>query len=168
MKQKSTIALTILLFATILWLYMEYAITGVPIPEPVAAPQKQHVELIATSAPERTLPAATQKPVTQKTKPILPSQSTSTATTSTPAKAIAPLPTTFNTQTLAQYDGSDPSLPILIAFEGNVYDVTPGRSFYEPGAGYHFLAGTDGTKLLQVIGGDIIKRKYKVVGAFTQ
>ncbi len=78
----------------------------------------------------------------------------------------APLPA-FNTETLAQYNGADSSLPIYIAFDGDVYDVTLGRSYYEPGGAYAFLAGTDGTELLSVIGGDIIKKKYPVIGTFT-
>ncbi len=78
----------------------------------------------------------------------------------------APLPA-FNTETLAQYNDADSSLPIYIAFDGDVYDVTLGRSYYEPGGAYAFLAGTDGTELLSVIGGDIIKKKYPVIGTFT-
>jgi predicted heme/steroid binding protein len=79
---------------------------------------------------------------------------------------LASLPT-FTTATLATYDGSDPSLPIHIAFEGKVYDVTPGKSYYEQGGSYDFLSGTDGTPLLKIIGGDLIKQKYKVIGSFT-
>jgi len=74
---------------------------------------------------------------------------------------------TFNTETLTQYNGTDSTLPIYIAFDGLVYDVTPGRKYYEQGGSYDFLSGTDGTKLLKVFGGDLIKKKYTVIGTFT-
>lgn len=70
--------------------------------------------------------------------------------------------------TLAQlslYDGSDPKLPVLIAMNGDVYDVSAGRKqFYDPGRPYHALVGTDATALLRIAGGEIIARKYPVVG----
>ena len=69
---------------------------------------------------------------------------------------------------LTKYDGTDPTKPIYIAFEGLVYDVTTGKSFYAPGGTYHWLAGKDSTKDLALIGGDIIKRKYPVVGKLIQ
>ena len=72
----------------------------------------------------------------------------------------------YTQETLARYDGTDTSLPIYIAFEGNVYDVTAGKKFYEPGGAYHFLAGTDGTTLLLIAGGETIKKKYPIVGTF--
>lgn len=101
-------------------------------------------------------------------------QSTSSTTTTpetTEAAAPAESPTTvtlptYSKETLARYNGEDPSLPIYIAFEGNVYDVTSGKKFYEPGGAYHFLAGTDGTLLLRTFGGDLIKQKYLVVGTY--
>ncbi len=72
----------------------------------------------------------------------------------------------FTKETLAKYNGVDPSLPIYIAFEGTVYDVTAGKTFYEPGGAYDFLAGTDGTELLHIAGGEIIKKKYPVMGIY--
>jgi predicted heme/steroid binding protein len=74
----------------------------------------------------------------------------------------------FNAETLARYNGEDTSLPIYIAFEGNVYDVTLGKRFYEPGGAYDFLAGTDGTTLLRIAGGSTIKAKYPIVGTYTE
>ncbi len=74
----------------------------------------------------------------------------------------------FTEESLARYDGSDPTLPIYIGFDGFVYDVTGGREFYEPGAAYDFLAGTDGTTLLKIAGGGIIREKYPVVGTFAE
>ena len=35
---------------------------------------------------------------------------------------------------LSKYDGRDPMRPLLLAVRGRVYDVTPGRAFYGPGA----------------------------------
>ncbi len=114
--------------------------------------------------------------------PIIPTESTTTETvtpqvetpnepgSTSPEQIVEPttppaLPE-FNETSIAKYNGDDATLPIYIAFEGLVYDVSPGREFYEPGAVYHYFAGTDGTDVLRLVGGDIIQRKYKVVGTF--
>lgn len=99
----------------------------------------------------------------------------SQAETSTDKPAVTkeesvPTPTTlpaYTTASLAQFNGEDPTLPIYIAFNGAVYDVTSGRKFYGPNGTYHFLAGSDGTSLLKIMGGDIIKKKYPVIGTFS-
>jgi len=99
----------------------------------------------------------------------------SQAETSTDKPAVAkeesvPTPTTlpaYTTASLAQFNGEDPALPIYIAFDGDVYDVSSGRKFYGPEGTYHFLAGSDGTSLLKIMGGDIIKKKYPVIGTFS-
>ena len=70
----------------------------------------------------------------------------------------------LNTNELKRFDGTDPSLPIYLALEGLVYDVTAGRKFYAVGGPYHWLAGRDSTNDLHIAGGDIIKRKYPVIG----
>lgn len=70
----------------------------------------------------------------------------------------------FSLKELSKYDGSDPSLPIYLVLDGNVYDVTPGKKFYEAGGAYHSLAGRDSSALLHLVGGDIIKKKYKIAG----
>ena len=49
---------------------------------------------------------------------------------------------------LAQYDGSDPDGPILLAIDGTVFNVWKGRSFYGMGGEYHIMAGRDATRLL--------------------
>ena len=73
----------------------------------------------------------------------------------------------YTKESLAQYDGSDLDKPVLLAMEGLVYDVSPGRDeFYNPGQGYHYLAGRDATLELLIAGGSIIKRKYQVVGIY--
>lgn len=92
----------------------------------------------------------------------------------TPAGTQAPSATSsrnaltkFTASELARYDGTDPSLPIYLGLNGYVYDVTAGKSFYEPGGGYHFLVGRDASVELNQIGGDIIVRKYPAVGILT-
>ena len=92
-----------------------------------------------------------------------PAQAT-TATTTTVEKVVR----TYTEDTLREYDGQNMDLPIYIAFEGNVYDVTAGKEFYQPGGKYHFLAGTDGTNLLKMFGGDLIKKKYPIIGTYSQ
>lgn len=70
----------------------------------------------------------------------------------------------FTEVDLAQYDGSNPDKPIYIGLNGYVYDVTPGKSYYETGGTYHYLAGKDSSAELNLVGGDIIIKKYKVIG----
>jgi predicted heme/steroid binding protein len=65
---------------------------------------------------------------------------------------------------LQNYNGEDPTKTILLALDGLVYDVTPGKEFYQAGGDYHYLAGKDSSIELHIAGGDIIKRKYKVIG----
>ena len=72
----------------------------------------------------------------------------------------------FTDQELKKYDGSNPELPILLALDGKVYDVTTGKDFYKVGGPYHFLAGKDSSQELHVAGGGIIKRKYPVIGEY--
>ena len=73
----------------------------------------------------------------------------------------------YDSSQLAQYDGSDPSKPTMLALDGYVYDISPGRNdFYQPGSPYHDLAGKDSSTLLHLVGGEIIKRKYKIVGVY--
>lgn len=70
----------------------------------------------------------------------------------------------FTTSELSDFNGTKPDKPIYLAYEGLVYDVTPGYKYYATGGIYHFLAGRDATADLHIAGGDIIKRKYRVVG----
>jgi len=55
---------------------------------------------------------------------------------------------------LAQYDGSDPSKPLLLAIRGQVYDVGRGRDFYGPGGPYGMFAGKDCTRALAKVAFD--------------
>lgn len=70
---------------------------------------------------------------------------------------------TMTLSELSKYDGSDPTKPIYLGLNGYVYDVTEGRKFYETNGTYHYLAGKDSSEELNLIGGDIIVRKYKVI-----
>lgn len=66
---------------------------------------------------------------------------------------------------IAKHNGSNDS-PIYIALNGLVYDVTAGKEFYIPSGPYHYLAGKDSSKELNLIGGNLIKNKYPVIGIF--
>ena len=52
----------------------------------------------------------------------------------------------FTPEQLAQYDGTDPKLPLLLAVRGDVFDVSSGRLFYGPGGGYSIFAGKDASR----------------------
>jgi predicted heme/steroid binding protein len=73
----------------------------------------------------------------------------------------------YTTAMLSGYDGVDQQLPIYLALDGYVYDVTSGREFYGVDGTYHMLAGKDASQDLHIFGGAIIKGKYPVVGVFT-
>ncbi|ATZ47776.1 hypothetical protein BCIN_03g00800 [Botrytis cinerea B05.10] len=47
---------------------------------------------------------------------------------------------------LPRYDGTNPDLPIYLALNGTIYDVSTGRRHYGPGGSYHFFAGVDATR----------------------
>ena len=70
----------------------------------------------------------------------------------------------FTEEQLAPYNGSDLSKPIYIGLNGYVYDVSAGAEYYKEGGSYHYLCGRDSSTELNLIGGDIIKRKYPIVG----
>ncbi|RIA97086.1 cytochrome b5-like heme/steroid binding domain-containing protein, partial [Glomus cerebriforme] len=52
----------------------------------------------------------------------------------------------FSETELSKYDGSDPDLPIYIAMNGEVFDVTPGKHYYGKGGSYNFFAGRDASR----------------------
>ena len=52
----------------------------------------------------------------------------------------------FTPEQLAQYDGTNPKLPLLVAVRGDVFDVSSGRLFYGPGGGYSMFAGKDASR----------------------
>jgi predicted heme/steroid binding protein len=47
---------------------------------------------------------------------------------------------------LSTYNGSDPSLPIYVAVNGSIYDVSASPRFYGQGAGYNVFAGRDASR----------------------
>ncbi|KAF8476144.1 cytochrome b5-like heme/steroid binding domain-containing protein [Kalaharituber pfeilii] len=47
---------------------------------------------------------------------------------------------------LAKYDGTDPALPIYVALNGSVFDVSANRETYGPGGSYHVFAGVDAAR----------------------
>lgn len=60
-----------------------------------------------------------------------------------------PMPKGDLTQSaLRRYDGSNASLPILLAAKGVVYDVTRGRDFYGAGGAYNLFTGRDCSRAL--------------------
>ncbi|KAF8149347.1 cytochrome b5 [Crassisporium funariophilum] len=52
----------------------------------------------------------------------------------------------FTTEQLKQYDGTDPSKPILVAIKGTIFDVTAKAEVYGPGKSYNIFAGKDGSR----------------------
>lgn len=47
---------------------------------------------------------------------------------------------------LTLYNGTDPSLPIYLAVNGSIFDVSANRAIYGPGGSYNFFAGRDATR----------------------
>lgn len=47
---------------------------------------------------------------------------------------------------LSAHDGRDAAKPIYVAIKGKVFDVSPKREMYGPGAGYNIFAGKDASK----------------------
>lgn len=86
-------------------------------------------------------------------------------TTPAPAVTTSSILPQFTAEQLKEFDGSNPDKPIYLALDGFVYDVTEGKEFYQPGGAYHNLAGKDSSGPLHLVGGSIIKHKYKVIGA---
>ncbi len=68
------------------------------------------------------------------------------------AAAVVPAPSMAERQwtreELARYNGSDATLPVHVAVNGVVYDVSSRRDLYGADGGYHFLAGKDASRAL--------------------
>jgi predicted heme/steroid binding protein len=73
----------------------------------------------------------------------------------------------FTAEELKQYNGTDENKPIYLAYNGDVYDVTAGKEYYNSQGVYHYLAGRDCTAELNFAGGGIIKAKYQIIGFLT-
>ncbi|XP_069118634.1 uncharacterized protein [Argopecten irradians] len=54
----------------------------------------------------------------------------------------------FTASELRGYDGRDSKKPLLMAVRGVVFDVSEGKDFYGPGAGYHALVGRDASRAI--------------------
>lgn len=52
----------------------------------------------------------------------------------------------FTVQDLKKYDGNQPDGRVLVAVNGNVYDVTKGKKFYGPGGPYSAFGGKDASR----------------------
>jgi len=50
---------------------------------------------------------------------------------------------TFTDIELRKFDGTDPSLPIYVALDGDVFDVSASARIYGPGGGYAHFSGAD-------------------------
>ncbi|XP_075154585.1 membrane steroid binding protein [Haematobia irritans] len=54
----------------------------------------------------------------------------------------------FTVAELREYDGNQPDGRVLVAVNGNVFDVTKGKRFYGPGGPYASFAGRDASRNL--------------------
>ncbi|ORY27328.1 cytochrome b5-like heme/steroid binding domain-containing protein [Naematelia encephala] len=52
----------------------------------------------------------------------------------------------FTLDDLAKFDGSDPWLPVYLAIDGDVYDVTKNRRIYGRGGSYNLMTGIDASR----------------------
>ncbi|KAL1963889.1 hypothetical protein VTN77DRAFT_7695 [Rasamsonia byssochlamydoides] len=55
-------------------------------------------------------------------------------------------PVNLTPEQLSLYNGTDPSLPIYLAINGTIFDVSANRAMYGPGGGYNFFTGRDATR----------------------
>jgi len=53
---------------------------------------------------------------------------------------------TLTEEELAKCDGSDPDLPIYLAVNGEIFDVSEGAPYYGKGGSYQFFAGKDAAR----------------------
>ncbi len=75
----------------------------------------------------------------------------------------------FNQDSIKDFNGTSEYKPIYIAYNGCVYDVTPGKDkFYGVEMEYNYLTGKDSSEELNIAGGGIIKNKYKVIGKYEE
>ncbi|KGO74993.1 Gtr1/RagA G protein [Penicillium italicum] len=55
-------------------------------------------------------------------------------------------PVTLTPSQLSLYNGTDTNLPIYVAVNGSIFDVSENRMIYGPGGSYNFFAGRDATR----------------------
>ncbi|XP_013100400.2 membrane-associated progesterone receptor component 1 [Stomoxys calcitrans] len=66
----------------------------------------------------------------------------------TPEPELPKLRRDFTVAELREYDGNQPDGRVLVAVNGNVFDVTKGKRFYGPGGPYASFAGRDASRNL--------------------
>lgn len=102
------------------------------------------------SSPDRRVPKANAGP--KPNSPLKPrDEAETTESTSTEKNPPNPAPMAKKDLTVAElkrYDGSDETLPVLLAARGVIYDVTAGRDFYGKGGAYNAFAGKDCSRAL--------------------
>jgi len=52
----------------------------------------------------------------------------------------------FTEEGLSRFDGSNSDLPIFLAIDGDVFDVSSNRRVYGPGGSYHLMSGVDAAR----------------------
>ncbi|CAG7937787.1 unnamed protein product [Penicillium nalgiovense] len=55
-------------------------------------------------------------------------------------------PVTLTPSQLSLYNGTDTNLPLYVAVNGTIFDVSANRMIYGPGGSYNFFAGRDATR----------------------
>ncbi|EFN79935.1 membrane-associated progesterone receptor component 1 [Harpegnathos saltator] len=75
-------------------------------------------------------------------------------------KKLPKLRRDFTIEELTTYDGKGPDGRILVAVNGNVYDVTRGSKFYGPGGPYEAFGGRDASRALARFAVDAATDKY--------
>ncbi|XP_022914556.1 membrane-associated progesterone receptor component 1 [Onthophagus taurus] len=63
-----------------------------------------------------------------------------------PQQQLPKLRRDFTVEELKKYDGNQPDGRVLVAVNGNVFDVTRGKRFYGPGGPYAPFAGRDASR----------------------
>jgi membrane-associated progesterone receptor component len=72
--------------------------------------------------------------------------SNSTPTPAPPEPKLPKLRRDFTVEEMKNYDGTQPDGRVLVAVNGNVYDVTKGKRFYGPGGPYAAFGGRDASR----------------------
>lgn len=109
-----------------------------------AAPLLAHTERPSTGTPARLLAVTTILLVAASGWLWLPQYILASANTSNILAAAHGR--VFSAADLAQFDASNPALPIYLAVLGEVFDVTEGRRFYAPPSHYSYFSGRDGSR----------------------
>ncbi|XP_043484163.1 membrane-associated progesterone receptor component 1 [Leptopilina heterotoma] len=75
-------------------------------------------------------------------------------------KELPKLKRDFTLEELKPYDGTGPDGRVLVAVNGNVYDVTRGSRFYGPGGPYAAFGGRDASRGLATFSVSVGKDEY--------